>query len=609
MPPWRINNNHLQMNHVKELRENIEISGVFSDYRISEDYAVGSNGVIYFANAKSEHQSPSAIALKTVLPQNISGYNQFLKDLEREFGKWLKIPPHMNILRPRGFKKIQYFGNIDTYERTDQMPLEIPIMEMEWADGSLRDWITNERYTTEERIIALIYSFNGLAHLYKNGVNGHGDLKPENILFTDDTPKMIHLGEEALQGSLRFIAKIADFGLSDIWEENDNYHKGAREYLAPERLVEKKERKFVIEKSDMFSMGVIAAELILSKHPSKNLKKMKKSDGNWVRGCNNMDWDLAGIDSIKIKDLITRCLSIHPKQRPTASTACETLIVELKERYGIDLRPFIDQLNENEDTRLKRIGISTVKREFQNEISLLSSTIGLSANEDEKTAKRLEEILRSISFDRLYRMLDWTDATGMLKDIYRNYDKFSNRYNALTLLANDRLTNIVAKIDAIGLQELHDKLTTPLGDPIFSAFVDLVGRLTSIAHVNFEQIYGNEYDTTDYFTSAFACSMFGSIYTNSGYEGKRSAKEFLEIARNLNPECDYIHFKIAKYNYENLLLKKIPTSEIENTIFELITAIKRVKKINPNWVLGNNLLNSICKLFKKEPAELLKLVP
>ena len=132
------------MDHVRDLREKIEISGVFSNYHLSEEYAVGSNGIIYFANAKSEHRSPSAIALKTVLPQNIIGNNQFIKDLEREFGKWLKIPPHENILKPRGLKKIQYFYNKGACDRKDPLPVELPIMEMEWADGSLRDWITNE---------------------------------------------------------------------------------------------------------------------------------------------------------------------------------------------------------------------------------------------------------------------------------------------------------------------------------------------------------------------------------------------------------------------------------------------------------------------------------
>ncbi|XP_019086207.1 PREDICTED: probable LRR receptor-like serine/threonine-protein kinase At4g29180 [Camelina sativa] len=119
------------------------------------------------------------------------------------------------------------------------------------ANGDLQDYLSSENaedLSWEKRLHIAIDSAQGLEYLH-DGCRPpivHRDVKTANILLNDNLE-----------------AKIADFGLSKVFPEDDLSHAvttvmGTPGYIDPEHY-----RTFVLnEKSDVFSFGVVLLELI-----------------------------------------------------------------------------------------------------------------------------------------------------------------------------------------------------------------------------------------------------------------------------------------------------------------------------------------------------------
>jgi len=86
----------------------------------------------------------------------------------------------------------------------------------------------------------------------------HRDLKPDNILLRESDSKWV----------------LADFGLSAFTKENHIYDKcGTLGYMAPEMLSENLEErelfKYYSSACDLYSLGIIAYDLIIGSLPFK----------------------------------------------------------------------------------------------------------------------------------------------------------------------------------------------------------------------------------------------------------------------------------------------------------------------------------------------------
>ena len=195
----------------------------------------------------------------------------------------------------------------------------------QYFEYSLKERIYLNPYLTEiEKIwitFQLLYSLNNLHEL--NIV--HGDLNPENILLTSNLS--VYISDIASY-------KPACINIDDIasytyyFGSNDNTSlKGF--YLAPERLVERKNNSNNITRMEMdiFSLGVIIAELFIEKNiftfsSMLNYKKGKKD-------LFDIEEYLKKIKNQKIKKLIYEMIKIEPSQRINIKLALDYFSKEI----------------------------------------------------------------------------------------------------------------------------------------------------------------------------------------------------------------------------------------------------------------------------------------
>ncbi len=154
--------------------------------------------------------------------------NQFLKESEI-----LQMSNHPNIVKLFGQGKWDHGLYI----------------AMEFIQGvSLKQFITQNSLSLKRSLEILLQVAYALMHLHSHGII-HRDLKPENILITES-------------GGV----KVIDFGIARLVQEKAKGSKGGiigtPSYMSPEQ---KKDPSKATYGSDIFSLGIIAYELLIGK--------------------------------------------------------------------------------------------------------------------------------------------------------------------------------------------------------------------------------------------------------------------------------------------------------------------------------------------------------
>ena len=193
---------------------------LFGRYTVERELGKGSFGTVYDV---IDTVSEKRYALKIFSPRWVQRH--LLDRFRREFALVAKMP-HRRIV-----KVFDFGGEDKSYYFT-----------MELISGTTLD---KAQLSNEDKISALCDIAEGLAHIHSRGII-HLDLKPANIFITSDG------------------GKIGDFGLSRaLSEETDMMTSGTAAYIAPEVI-----KGYPPDmRADLYSLGVIAAELFTGRNP------------------------------------------------------------------------------------------------------------------------------------------------------------------------------------------------------------------------------------------------------------------------------------------------------------------------------------------------------
>jgi len=218
-------------NLTKGKKKNFDHPTEIGPYKIEAPFTKGGMSFLYLGVDPKDH---SPIVIKVLSPKYLTHpemSGQFLKEAEI-----ISLTDHPNIIKLKG--QGEWEGGL--------------YIAMEFIQGiSLKQFIIQQNFSPRTCIDIVLQVAYALLHLHTHGVI-HRDLKPENILITEG-------------GSV----KVIDFGIAQlIYDKNISLPSqrgkflGTPSYMSPQQ---KKDPLNVTFATDIYSLGVIAFELLVGK--------------------------------------------------------------------------------------------------------------------------------------------------------------------------------------------------------------------------------------------------------------------------------------------------------------------------------------------------------
>lgn len=451
----------------------------FHDYVVEDQPVKGTYGLIWFLSKKNS--VPGVFAVKTLAPEAMVDPKKAsdIDYLRREFRMWLAVPSHLNVVPALGFDTAHLSSGIES------AAVSLPVMRMPKMTGSLQEWVADPTFGIEDRLIALAQAFNGLRHLYKHGLEGHGDLKPSNILYADLRDRFV-LDDRKTWPSVNhgWQIRVADLGWADAWIDLGFTNKAFRQYLAPERLPgpDGLPGRVVPIQSDMFSMGIVAAELLQRNHPARDLKKAMGSEGKWKRCVETGDWNLNEISSDRLRQLIMKCLQVSPESRPTPDECVGEICSELLEIYGQDIAPTLQLWNEQSSPIAENEHIGWAA----------TQTIGLGVDEEKRSGDVLERRLKGVAVRDFEDCETWIVLVRPLIDLLEREDhpESTLKIGQLRKSASLYLTKVLGEMDRHGMEAVSQRGDWPKSVQPFERFSEAVAGMADIAEFEYELAKG-----------------------------------------------------------------------------------------------------------------------
>jgi serine/threonine protein kinase len=208
-----------------------------SSYRFKKFLGSGGSADVLLYTRKSPGLPEQDIVLKVLKTSDESTFNELIND-----GNCLSLLQHPNILSTFGF------------ERLDRNKLALVL---EYFPGQSLSKLVSQIASDHRKALAshiITSTLQALETAHKSGII-HGDVSSRNILVSE-------------QGHV----KLADFGLATITAMRTSSEaeklKGSIDYLAPERW----KGISSSEQSDIFSLGIVACEVLTGQSCLKNIK-------------------------------------------------------------------------------------------------------------------------------------------------------------------------------------------------------------------------------------------------------------------------------------------------------------------------------------------------
>jgi serine/threonine protein kinase len=231
--------------------------------------------------------------------------------LKKEVRALSKLDKHVNVLK---------YSDVHSFEDRGEL-VDYGVMEY-CSEGNLKEFLSKGNYGFEQKASLVLGVLDGLKHLHACGIV-HRDIKPSNILVSKEEGK--------------YIPKISDFGLSKVSNSEmnstitDSVTGGTLAYSSPEQLLGK-DTDF---KTDIWSFGVLAYEVLLSELPFKATINTRHSAAKNQEIYSKI---IKGIIPPEIKKLpsnyqylITGCLKTKSSQRSAVFVSNENLDTKPKE--------------------------------------------------------------------------------------------------------------------------------------------------------------------------------------------------------------------------------------------------------------------------------------
>ena len=175
-----------------------------------------------------------------------------------------------------------------------------PFFAMELVQGQrITDYCDEHGLDTRRRLELFIQVCHAIQHAHQKGII-HRDIKPTNVLVTE------HDG--------RPVPKVIDFGIAKargfLTDQEGEVVAGKPDFMSPEQA----DFQITDKRSDLFSVGVVLAHLLLG----RNIFKGANAEESRQRIINQPVPDFRALDpriDDKLNDILHHCLARDPQRR------------------------------------------------------------------------------------------------------------------------------------------------------------------------------------------------------------------------------------------------------------------------------------------------------